>query len=168
MKEDFGTKPLSELCDVFAPFGGMDARIAANGPVDRIAGPAVTARVHPGDHAYVSALGKCVNAGDIVVISAGGNETFAVLDRKDCTALALCGAAGIVVDGLLFEPAEEATVGIPVFARGIRPVFLHAASRAEIGVPVSCGGAAVCPGDMIVADGDGVLCIRHIKTEKKE
>ncbi len=168
MKEDYKTKPLSELCDACAPFGGMDAKIVPCGPVGRIAGPALTARVHPGDHAYVAALEKQLCKGDIIVISAGGNETCAVLDQKDCLSLALCGAAGIIVDGLLFEPAEEAAVGVPVFARGIRPVFLHAASRAEIGVPVSCGGAAVCAGDTIVADGDGILCIRHTNTEKKE
>mgnify|MGYP000093905783 FL=1 len=167
MKEDLRTKPLSALCDVYAPFGGMDAGIFTNGADKRIIGPALTVRVHPGDHTYVAALKQRIRKGDIVVISTGGNKTYAVLDQKDCAALALCGAAGIIVDGMLFDPAEEEATGIPVFARGVRPVFLHAVACASVDVPISCGSVAVCPGDWIVADADGVLCIMRSKLEEE-
>ena len=102
-----------------------------------------------------------------MVISTGGNKTYAVLDQKDCAVLALCGAAGIIVDGMLFDPAEEEATGIPVFARGVRPVFLHAVACASVDVPISCGNVAVCPGDWIVADADGVLCIMRSKLEEE-
>src|SRR5262249_7912923 len=69
------------------------------------------------------------------------------------------GVAGFVVDGLIRDAAGVARSGMPVFARGITPIGPLHRGPGEVNYPVQCGGVVVFPGDVIIADRDGVVVV---------
>jgi RraA family protein len=124
-----------------------------------LCGPAVTVRVRPGDNLMIHKALMMVRPGDVLVIDGGGDLTQALvggLMRTTCIAKKL---AGLVVDGALRDVLEWREDGMPVFARGNTHRGPTKDGPGEINVPVSCGGMAVMPGDLIVGDADGVIAV---------
>lgn len=139
---------------------------------DRLVGEAVTLRFIPmrEDLATPESLGDKNNpqrvaidtmpAGAILVIDARGVADCASLGDILAERIKQCGGAGVVTDGGVRDAAAVAAVGLPVYAAGpAAPASLAAHTPVDRDVPVGCGGVAVIPGDVIVADGDGVVVI---------
>ncbi len=77
------------------------------------------------------------------------------------------GAAGVVTDGSLRDSPEIAKLEFPVFTAGVSPQINLARHHAvDMQIPIACGGVAVYPGDVLVGDEEGVMCIpRHLAAE---
>lgn len=105
-----------------------------------------------------------VRPGDVVVVDARGSKRSGVLGDILCTRMALLGAAGIVTDGGMRDTHLLGSVGVPIYCsitHGAASPVEH--TSADVNLPVSCGGARVNPGDVIVGDADGVIVIpRHL------
>jgi regulator of RNase E activity RraA len=98
--------------------------------------------------------------GEVAVVGTGGSTRNAPWGELLSTAAAARGARGAVVDGLVRDVKKILELGFPVVARGIKPV--DSRGRGEVvsyNVPVECGGVIVNPGDLIVADYDGVVVV---------
>jgi RraA family protein len=131
-----------------------------HGKIDEIlCGPAFTVRVRPGDNLMIHKALMMVQPGDVLVIDGGGDVTQALvggLMRTTCVARKI---AGLVIDGAVRDLAEWAEEGMPIFARGNTHRGPSKDGPGEINVPVSCGGMAIMPGDLIVGDADGVIAV---------
>jgi regulator of RNase E activity RraA len=124
----------------------------------RIAGPAFTAKCAPGDNLMLHAAIYRAKPGSIIVVESA-NLDYAVAGGNVCSVAQKNGIAGFVVDGAIRDIAEVRKAGFPVFARGVIPI----AGKKEIPEPLNsrirCGAIDVGPGDMIVADEEGIVVV---------
>jgi len=144
----------------------MDAAIAPLATGARAAGRAATVQFAPVDHdtddpydaaiAFIDGLA----AGTVVVIASGGSTRSAFWGELFSAAALGRGAVGVVCDGYARDSDRIRALRFPVFAAGTRPIDYRA--RLEItgtDRPVTCGGVLVRPGDLVLADDDGVVVV---------
>jgi regulator of RNase E activity RraA len=104
--------------------------------------------------------------GDVVVVSTGGNTTSAVFGELMCHTATAAKLGGIVVDGAIRDVEGITRLQFPAFSRTVSPGSCDKDGPGEINVPVSCGGAVVMPGDIVVGDGDGVVVVPRQDAEE--
>lgn len=149
----------AHLCDVSPAGIVMDPGIRAVWPGARLAGPALTVQVPPGDNAsLVVALGRAA-PGDVLVVDAGGSLERALWGAILSDAAARRGIAGLVIDGAVRDCDEISRMRFPIFARGRTPITPYSKIHGRVGTAIVCGGLRVSSGDAVYADGDGVAVI---------
>jgi regulator of RNase E activity RraA len=97
--------------------------------------------------------------GDIVVMNTQGNLNNAGFGELLATSAVKAGVAGVIVDGPVRDAGALQSLGLPVYSRGLCPLGCNKDGGGEVGAIVACGGVAVRPGDIIVADRDGVTVV---------
>jgi 4-hydroxy-4-methyl-2-oxoglutarate aldolase len=145
-----------------------DYRIKPLDPAWRICGPAFTVRPEFTDDLLMGELaGKYAKPGDVIVVDAGGRLDRACWGMGMSTAARLAGCAGVVLDGLCMNGAllTRERVQLPVFARGLVASASGAERPGWLNVPVVCGGVIVHPGDIVLADCDGVVFLPRERAE---
>jgi len=131
----------------------------------RMAGPAVTLRVHTADILMVGkALSECPR-GFVLVVDGQGELNTALWGSITTACARIKGVEGIVIDGAIRDVALIRRDKLPVFARAVVPNAGGAEYRGEIGVAIQCAGAVVSPGDWIVSDEDGVVVVPRARLE---
>ena len=158
--ESFSRVEPTFLSDAMNRFGGMGGNIRPVDPAMRLAGPAVTVRVAPGDNLMVYKAFEVAKPGDVLVIEARGFT--AVAQWGDLTSMVgkALGLGGVVTDGSLRDLEGIRKVGLPVFAQPI--VVPNGGLKdgpGEVNVPVAVGGVPVLPGDIVVGDANGVVVV---------
>ncbi len=123
-----------------------------------LSGPAFTVRLPRGQHLALHAAIYTAAAGSVLVVQAGDTE-YAVAGGNVCAVAQQNGIAGMVIDGVIRDLAEIRAMGFPVFARGVRPIPGSKKERGEWQTVIECGGVSVAPGDIIVANEEGVVCV---------
>jgi 4-hydroxy-4-methyl-2-oxoglutarate aldolase len=155
----------SILADVAGRRGAMDGRVAPVSPGMKLAGPAFTIEVRPGDNLMIHAAMTMARPGDILVIDGKGDRMCALMGAimmNACKALEL---GGVVIDAAVRDTIELRELGFPVFAVGANPNGPTKFVPGRINWPISCGGIAVEPGDLVVGDADGVVVIEREKAD---
>jgi regulator of RNase E activity RraA len=104
-------------------------------------------------------------AGDIIVVDAGGDLTNAIIGELMLAHAEEIGLGGIVIDGAIRDSAAIRAGSLPVYAAGVTHRGPYKDGPGEINVPVALDGMIIEPGDLIVGDGDGLLCIPYDQTE---
>ena len=153
----------SILADVAGRRGTMDGHIAPLAPTMRMAGPAFTIEVRPGDNLMIHAAMTLARPGDILVIDGKADRTCALMGSIMINACRKLGIAGVVIDGAVRDTQELRELGFPVYAVGANPNGPTKFVPGRINWPVACGGVAVQPGDLIVGDADGVVVVEREK-----
>ena len=151
----------------YTEFGFMNPRIRYMcGQQDRVYGNAVTVRIPAEESKALHLAVSLAQEGDILVIDRCGDTTHAPVGEM----IALCSSvrklSAIIVDGPMTDIEEIREIGIPVFATGVSALttkFIH--DCGEINYDISCGGVPVHPGDLIMADRNGVLVLREFEAE---
>jgi 4-hydroxy-4-methyl-2-oxoglutarate aldolase len=133
-------------------------------PMPRVAGPAYTVRTVKYDNLMLHTAIYHAEPGDVLVVQAG-DDRMAVADGHVCAVAQRRGVAGLVVDGVIRDLAESRGRGFPVFARGVSPIPGRQDGPGEIGGPITCGGVRVNPGDVVVADEDGIVVVPRARAE---
>ncbi|MBW6401648.1 RraA family protein [Roseomonas sp. HJA6] len=133
----------------FRPFGGKKV----------IAGPAFPVRARAGDNLMLHRACDMAEPGDIIVGDGGGDLSIALMGELMIGHAQTRGVQGIVLDGAVRDVEALAMLDIGVWACGATPSGPYKDGPGEIGYPVSCGGQVVMPGDLIVADADGVVVV---------
>jgi len=123
----------------------------------RIAGPAFTVKCAPGDHLSLHAAIYEASAGDVIVVEA--DPQYAVAGGNVCAIAQQRGIAGFVVDGVIRDLAQVRDIQFPVFARGVIPKPGAKTHIFPFNQGITCGGAKVNAGDIIVADEEGIAVI---------
>ena len=124
----------------------------------RIAGPAYTIRTGRHDNLMFHASIYLARRGDIIVVEAGDDE-MAVAGGNVCAIAQRNGVAGLVVDGVIRDVVESRERRFPVFARGASPIPAKRVGEGGMNVQIRCGGVVVNPGDVVVADEEGIVVI---------
>lgn len=130
----------------------------------RIAGPAFPVRCAPGDNLMLHAAIYRAPPGSIIVAQAGDLD-YALAGGNVCAVAQRRGIAGFVLDGVIRDLAEIRSNRFPVFARGAIPITGGKAEPGVLNGPVVCGGAHVAPGDVVVADEEGIVVVPSARLE---
>ncbi|MBT4428626.1 MAG: hypothetical protein HOJ07_06220 [Rhodospirillaceae bacterium] len=130
-----------------------------------VVGPAITCQCAPSDH--LGAMGALAEAkpGDVIVAATEGYTGTAVMGDLMLGMARNRGLAGLVTDGPVRDLGGVFAVGLPVFCAGINPDSPAALGPGSVGLPVTIGGATVHPGDIVVADMDGVVIVPQGKLD---
>lgn len=125
----------------------------------RMCGPAVTAFNAPGDNLAMHAALELAQEGDVLVVACGSEIPAATWGGMACTAAAAKGLAGIVTDGYARDLAHLRRLGFPTWARGASPSRATKSRVWGVNVPVVVSSVRIEPGDLVLADEDGVVVV---------
>jgi len=125
----------------------------------RISGAAVTSYNFPGDNLMIHVALNVAARGQILVLANGGGTQGALWGDVACTFAVQKGVAGVVADGPVRDIDALREMDFPVWATSISPSHPEKRGPGSVNVPIVVDGVLVEPGDVIVADGDGVLAI---------
>ncbi len=156
---EFQDVPTTTLADLLGHAQVLDLGIRSLWtPTPRLAGPAFTVRCPPGDNLMLHAAIYRAAPGSVVVVESGDVE-YALAGGNVCAVAQRRGIAGFVVDGVIRDVGEVREAGFPVFGRGVVPIPGVKKAVLPLNERVRCGGVAVDPGDVVVADEDGVVVV---------
>lgn len=155
--------PSSILADVAGRRGALSSRIAPLAPSMRLAGPALTVEVRPGDNLMIHAAMAIAKPGDVLVIDGKGDETCALMGEIMVSQCMASGIAGVIIYGSVRDTEAIRALGFPVYAVGANPNGPTKLVPGRVNHPISVGGVSVQPGDLVVGDGDGVVVVEPSK-----
>lgn len=132
-------------------------------------GTALTVATPPADNLTVHKAVTLAEPGDVLVVDAKGYEEAAIWGELLSTSALAHEITGTIVDGAVRDAAEVGNLGYPLFARAVSPKPPTKAATGSINVPVACGNLAVDPGDIVIADAEGVAVLEpEIAREVRE
>lgn len=141
-------------------------RLAAAGPAIQpmhgdavLCGAALTVRCRPGDNLMIHKAIDMAEPGDVIVVDAGGDLSNSLMGELMLVHAIQRGVAGFVLNGAIRDSAAIAERGLPVFACGVTHRGPYRTGPGEIGFPIALDGMPIAPGDLILGDADGVVCV---------
>ena len=141
--------------------GFVDASIRPIQKDRRLAGSAVTVSCHPGDNLMIHAAVEMCQAGDILVVTNTAPSSHGMFGELIATSLISRGVHALVIDAGVRDTSELRQLGFAVWSRFVSCQGTVKASPGSVNVPVVLGGVVVDPGDVIVADDDGVVVVKR-------
>jgi 4-hydroxy-4-methyl-2-oxoglutarate aldolase len=125
----------------------------------QVCGTAVTVLLQPGDNWMLHVAPEVVQPGDVVVAACTVENTDGFFGELLATSYRARGAKGLILEGGVRDVKEISEMQFPVFSRAISARGTVKASLGSVNVPIVCAGVAVNPGDVVVADMDGVVIV---------
>ena len=147
------------LADVAGRRGTLHGRIKPVAAHMKIAGPAITVEVRPGDNLAIHAALAIAQPGDVIVVDGKGDLSCALIGEIMSTQAEASGIAGIIIDGAVRDADALAEKTFPVFSAGLNPCGPTKSIPGRVNYPISVASAVVEPGDLIVGDADGVVVL---------
>jgi 4-hydroxy-4-methyl-2-oxoglutarate aldolase len=151
--------PTGWVVDALGRRGALPHWIRPLSKQTRFVGTAMTVRTRPVDNLAPYAALKFAKPGDVLVVAVDASDTASVLGDILLGMAKNAGMVASVTDGVVRDIAGINQVGIPVFARALSPNSPFKDGPGEIGMPITLGGVAVNPGDVLVGDIDGVAVV---------
>ncbi|MEZ8699241.1 RraA family protein [Vibrio lentus] len=159
MKQDFSELATTDYGNILSNDHFIDFNI---GPLwqgmPRIFGDAFTVQLTSGDNLMLHAAIYEAPEGSIIVVD-GVDSKYAVAGGNVCAVAKSRGIKGFIIDGAIRDLSEISDMKFPVFAKGVHPVPGKKKVYSELGASITCGGASVSTGDVIVADVEGIVVI---------
>ena len=157
--ERFRTLPVANISDSMSRMaaGGAALRPLHRGGV--LAGPAITVKTRPGDNLMIHKALDIASPGDVIVVDAGGDLTNSLIGELMIAHARKRGIAGIVLHGAVRDSAWIRDNDLPIYAAGISHRGPYKDGPGEINVPISIEGMVIEPGDLVIGDDDGILCV---------
>ena len=158
--------PVANVSDCMSRMSAGGARLRPMHAGGRMAGPALTVRTRPGDNLMIHKALQLARPGDIIVVDGGGDLTNALIGEIMAGDALHSGVAGIVINGAIRDADEIRTMGLPVYAAGVTHRGPYKDGPGEINTPIAIDGMVIEPGDLMIGDGDGVLCVplEHVES----
>lgn len=151
--------PLGNYCDADERVKAMDFGIRPLADAMSVTGPAFTVSSPPGQNLAIHRAIAKASPGDVLVVEMSGDCHFGPFGEILALACQHRAIAGLVLDGTVRDGSDIEELGFPVFCRGLAPSGTRKEEPGELGGSIHCGGAKVEPGDLIVADRDGVIVV---------
>ena len=160
----FRAIPVANVSDSMSRMSAGGARLRPMHQGGRMAGPAFTVKTRPGDNLMVHKALDLAEPGDVIVVDAGGDLTNALIGEIMSSYAKARGVAGMVIDGAIRDADEIRANDFPVYAAGVTHRGPYKDGPGEINVPVAIDGMVIEPGDLVLGDGDGILCVPFAAT----
>lgn len=157
--ELFKDLPVANIDDCMNRTAAVDPSIKSLNK-SPLLGTAFTVKVPEGDNLMFHKAMDMAQAGDVIVIDAGGDINRAIFGELMITYCKTRGIAGVIVDGSVRDADALSEMDIAIYAKGVTPNGPYKNGPGEINTPISFGGKVICPGDIIVGDGDGIVVIK--------
>jgi regulator of RNase E activity RraA len=155
----FAKLPVANISDMMARMtaGGPNIRPMHAGGV--MAGPAFTVKSRPGDNLMLHKALDLAQAGDVIVCDGGGDLTNSLIGEIMLSIAVKKKLGGVVINGSIRDSAWVRQSPFPVFAAGVSHRGPYKDGPGEINVPIAIDGMVIEPGDLIIGDDDGFLCV---------
>lgn len=157
--------PVANVSDCMARMSAGGARLRPMHGSGRMAGPALTVKTRPGDNLMVHKALQLAVPGDVIVVDAGGDLTNAIIGEIMVGDAMRRQLGGIVINGAIRDSAWIKVGSFPVFAAGVTHRGPYKDGPGEINVPIAIDGMVIEPGDLIIGDDDGLLCVPYAETQ---
>lgn len=164
--QQFKGIPTTAISDVLKGMNNIDPTIKPLKEAYKIAGPAYTVKLPVGDNLMLLKSLKEAKAGDILVVDVKGDTYRAIAGDFVVGMMKTLEIGGLVVDGVIRDLLDIKALNFPVFSKGTTVSSGGKTGPGETNIPISCGGVSVHPGDIIVGDVDGVVCIPRDRAEE--
>ena len=153
--------PVANVSDCMARMSAGGARLRPMHGSGRMAGPALTVKTRPGDNLMVHKALQLAVPGDVIVVDAGGDLTNAIIGEIMVGDAMRRQLGGIVINGAIRDAAWIKVGSFPVFAAGVTHRGPYKDGPGEINVPIAIDGMVIEPGDLVIGDDDGLLCVPY-------
>ncbi len=155
----FARLPVANVSDSMSRLSAGGARLRPMHAGAPLAGPALTVKAPPGDNLMFHKAIAMTQPGDVIVLDAGGDLTNALMGEMMLMQLEKRGVAGVVINGAIRDAGYIRKQDIPVYAAGVTHRGPYKNGPGEINVSVAIDGMVIAPGDLILGDDDGILCV---------
>ena len=153
--------PVANVSDCMARMAAAGPRLRPMHKEGYLIGPALTVKCRPGDNLMIHKALTMAQKGDVIVVDAGGDLTNALFGEiMTATAVAI-GVAGIVLNGAVRDAEEIGQGEFPLYAAGVTHRGPYKDGPGEINVPIAIDGMVIEPGDLMLGDADGLLCVPY-------
>lgn len=157
--EKFRELPVANLSDCMSRLTAGGPRLRPYHAEGQLYGPAFTVKTRPGDNLMVHKAMDMAMPGDVIVVDAGGDLTNSIIGEIMVSYARGRGLAGIIINGAIRDSGAIGRQNWPVFAAGVTHRGPLRTGPGEIGRAIAIDGMVIQPGDLVVGDDDGVLCI---------
>lgn len=157
--------PVANISDSMSRMTAGGGRLRPMHAGGVMAGPAFTVKARPGDNLMLHKALDLAQPGDIVVCDGGGDLTNALIGELMISHAIQRGLGGVVINGAVRDVASIRAGGFPVFAAGVTHRGPYKDGPGEINVAVAIDGMVIAPGDLVIGDDDGVLCVPRLEAE---
>jgi RraA family protein len=164
--ERFKHLPVANVSDNMHRMTAGGARLRPMHGNAGMVGPALTVRAAPGDNLMIHKAIDMSAPGDVIVVDGGGELSNALIGELMLSQAIKRGVAGIVINGAVRDAESFPRRGLPVFAAGVTHRGPYKNGPGEINVPIAIDGMVIEPGDLVLGDPDGILCVPfdHLET----
>jgi RraA family protein len=153
--------PVANVSDCMARMTAAGPRLRPMHKKGYLIGSALTVKCRPGDNLMIHKALSMAQKGDVIVVDAGGDLTNALFGEiMTATAVAI-GVAGIVLNGAVRDAEEIGQGEFPLYAAGVTHRGPYKDGPGEINVPIAIDGMVIQPGDLMLGDADGLLCVPY-------
>lgn len=159
LAREFLDIPVANVSDCMARMTAGGPRLRPMHAGGRMAGPALTIKTRPGDNLMIHKALQLTKPGDVIVVDGGGDLTNALIGEIMIGDAIKQQLGGVVINGAIRDADVLAKLDFPVFAAGVTHRGPYKDGPGEINVPVAIDGMVIEPGDLVIGDGDGLLCV---------
>ncbi len=157
--EAFRRLPVANVSDSMSRICALGAGLRPMHGTGTLAGPALTVRTRPGDNLMLHKAIDMAKPGDVIVVDAAADMTNSLMGELMLAHAIRRGVAGFVLNGAIRDAEAFLERNVPTFAAGVTHRGPYRTGPGEIGMPIAINGTVIEPGDLILGDLDGVLCV---------
>jgi regulator of RNase E activity RraA len=162
----FASIPVANVSDCMGRLTAGGPRLRPMHDGSPMAGAALTVKTRPGDNLMIHKAIDMAQPGDVIVVDAGGDLTNALIGELMVSYAVTRRIAGFVMNGAIRDSDFIAKGGFPVYAAGVTHRGPYKDGPGEINVPIAVDGMVIHPGDLILGDADGFLCVPMADAEE--